>query len=98
MNDLQQQLEALRERVARVNQRFAEKHANSEKCSGAATEGAPDPHEHGLSGQPVETGQGSHWEAEMFYPSHRRHGSADIGALADLPDHRAWIQQVNAAL
>lgn len=81
MNDLQEQLQALRERVARVNQRFAEKH--SVPLSEPRT--APNPHEHGLSGEEVATEHGSHWELEMFYPSHRRHGSADIGALSDLP-------------
>jgi uncharacterized protein YprB with RNaseH-like and TPR domain len=82
MNDLQEQLEALRERVARVNQRFAEKYAEP-------VTDAPHPHEHGLShtlsGAVVETEHGSHWESETLYASHLRHGSADVGALADLP-------------
>lgn len=81
MNDLQEQLQALRERVARVNQRFSEKYKTEENVSADA----PDPHEHGLSGQQVDTEHGSHWESEMFYASHRRHGSADVGALSDLP-------------
>ena len=86
MNDLQEQLAALRERVARVNARFAEKYAEP-------LEDAPEPHEQGgsrtatadLAGHVVETEYGSHWESETFYASHRRHGSADVGALADLP-------------
>ncbi len=78
MNDLQEQLEALRERVARVNQRFVEKYEEP-----AAS--APQPHEQGLSGTLVETEHGVHWEIETLYPSHRRHGSADVGALAELP-------------
>jgi len=38
-----------------------------------------------LSGQEVETGFGKHFETEKLYERHRRHGSADIGSLADLP-------------
>jgi len=38
-----------------------------------------------LSGQEVETAFGRHFETEKLFEGHRRHGSADIGALADLP-------------
>lgn len=38
-----------------------------------------------LSGGEVETGFGRHFETEKLYERHRRHGSADIGSLADLP-------------
>jgi hypothetical protein len=38
-----------------------------------------------LSGQEIETAYGRHFETEKLYEGHRRHGSADIGALADLP-------------
>ncbi|MEI9814511.1 MAG: ribonuclease H-like domain-containing protein [Acidobacteriota bacterium] len=78
MNDLQEQLRALRERVARVNARFEEKHANPR-------ENASEPRKHGLSGEEVVTAAGKHWELETFYASHRRHGNADVGALSDLP-------------
>jgi uncharacterized protein len=47
-----------------------------------------DGHEHAqawLSGQEVETEFGRHFETEKLYEHHRRHGSADIGSLADLP-------------
>jgi uncharacterized protein YprB with RNaseH-like and TPR domain len=74
MNELREQLEALR---ARVNQRFAQKHGVREE--------APQPHEHGVSGQLVETACGAHFERETVYAAHRRHGNADIGALAELP-------------
>jgi len=36
-------------------------------------------------GRAVETALGSHWEVERRWPAHHRHGSADVGALADLP-------------
>jgi uncharacterized protein YprB with RNaseH-like and TPR domain len=38
-----------------------------------------------LGGSEVETPLGRHFETEKLYASHRRHGSADIGALAELP-------------
>ncbi|MEO5925635.1 MAG: ribonuclease H-like domain-containing protein [Bryobacteraceae bacterium] len=82
MNDLQEQLAALRERVARVNARFSEKYSEPPQH-------APEPHEQRLPetlpGQVVETAHGSHWETETLYASHRQHGSADVGALSDLP-------------
>ena len=37
-------------------------------------------------GQVIENGHGSHFEMEKLYPRHRHHGSADIGALAELPN------------
>jgi len=82
MNDLQEQLAALRERVARVNARYAEKYSEP-----LAT--APEAYEQRVSdtlaGEPVETAHGSHWESETLYANHRRHGSADVGALSELP-------------
>lgn len=81
MNDLQEQLEALRARVARVNERFEEKFA----APAPHGQHVPEPHEYGLSGDPVETEHGAHWETETLYANHKRHGSADVGALLDLP-------------
>ncbi len=39
-----------------------------------------------LGGDVVETAFGRHFETEKLYERHRRHGSADIGALAELPE------------
>jgi uncharacterized protein YprB with RNaseH-like and TPR domain len=38
-----------------------------------------------MGGEEVETEFGRHLETEKLYERHRMHGSADIGALADLP-------------
>ncbi len=82
MNDLQEQLAALRERVARVNARYSEKYSQPpQHASEAHEQRVPED----LSGQAVETEHGSHWETETLYASHKRHGNADVGALADLP-------------
>ncbi|MEO8098035.1 MAG: ribonuclease H-like domain-containing protein [Acidobacteriota bacterium] len=93
MNDLQEQLAALRERVARVHSRYSEKYAGRAAPAPVTQVDlqntdvieAPEPHEHGLSGQVIETAHGCHFESERLYQGHRRHGSADIGALSDLP-------------
>src|SRR5262245_9282813 len=88
MNDLQEQLRALRERVAKVNARMEEKFGS-----------APEPHKQASpttfeapEGDEVATGAGKHWEREMFYPSHRPHGRADVGALLDLPHD--WLTAI----
>ncbi len=38
-----------------------------------------------MSGQEIETAHGRHFETEKLYERHRRHGSADISSLAELP-------------
>ncbi|MEP6963538.1 MAG: ribonuclease H-like domain-containing protein [Acidobacteriota bacterium] len=90
MNDLQEQLAVLRERVARVNARYSEKYSSQAVAPSRGEQleelvNAPELHEQGLAGQVVETSQGCHFESERLYAGHRRHGSADIGALLDLP-------------
>ncbi len=39
-----------------------------------------------LGGEVVRTAHGRHFETEKLYERHRRHGSADIGSLAELPE------------
>ena len=83
MGDLQEQLASLRERAARAARACDEKFA--------ARESSPLPRpahhyiEEWLSGEEVATDFGRHFETEKLYERHRQHGSADIGALADLP-------------
>jgi uncharacterized protein len=96
MSDLQQQLAELRARVARIDRKYtADKYAERKHTDSPrpfAEPAAPQRYiedqryiEGWLSGQEVETAFGRHFETEKLYESHRRHGSADIGALADLP-------------
>jgi uncharacterized protein len=86
MGELQQQLTALRRRVAAIDRKYAEGPPN-----GLAEHIEPAPRaafryvEEWLSGEEVETSRGRHFETEKIFEHHRRHGSADIGALADLP-------------
>jgi hypothetical protein len=86
MNDLQQQIAELRARMERAraacDARFARSetgHAASPRSGGGAL------HDFFEFGQEIETPLGRHFEAETFFPAHRRHGSADIGALSELP-------------
>ncbi|MFL6350633.1 MAG: ribonuclease H-like domain-containing protein [Bryobacteraceae bacterium] len=37
-------------------------------------------------GEVVENEFGQHFQTERLFPSHKNHGSADVGALVDLPD------------
>jgi uncharacterized protein len=78
----QQQLEALRARVAQVAADCDRKLA----AIRPPTPRLPDRHEAAaLSSVEVETAFGRHLETEKLYAAHRRHGNADIGALSDLP-------------
>src|SRR5579885_3510226 len=83
MTDRRQRLAELRAQVAQIDQKYA-------SPPPAERPDAPDFHptryiEDWLCGQEVETRLGRHFETEKLYQAHRRHGSADIGALADLP-------------
>jgi uncharacterized protein YprB with RNaseH-like and TPR domain len=91
MSELREQLEALRERVARVNARYAQ---TAPARPQFIPEHAPEPENPGfpreyientLTGEEVQTSVGKHFETEKLYEAHRQHGSADIGALCDLP-------------
>jgi uncharacterized protein YprB with RNaseH-like and TPR domain len=78
MSDLQEQLAILRQRMARVMEQCAEKYeVPAQPRRWHIDEWMP--------GEEIETGHGKHFEAETFYARHRRHGSADIGSLAELP-------------
>lgn len=85
MQDIQEQLAALRRRVARVDRKY----------SGAAPAPAPQIRrdhkparyfvDEYLSGAEVETPHGRHFETERLWESRRRHGSLDISMLNELP-------------
>src|SRR5579872_5759105 len=88
MSELQDQLAALRQRMARAVQACDEKYGKPQN-----------PYSMGVSrissgrfeiqewfpGQEIETGHGKHFETETFYARHRRHGSAELSELAELP-------------
>ena len=88
MEDIQEQLAALRRRVARIDRKYA----------GAAAATPPPPRERDekparyfieelMSGEVVRTPHGEHFETEKLWERHRRHGSVDISDLAELPSN-----------
>lgn len=79
MSDLHQQLAELRARVERINVKY-DRPCPSPPCAEPLRY-----IEQWLSGTEIETAFGRHFETEKLYEAHRRHGSADIGALHDLP-------------
>jgi len=84
MNEqLRRQLEQLRRRIARIEAQTA---ASPARASLPAE-----------LGRAVETTLGTHWEIERSWPAHHRHGSADVGALADLPADLLAVLDENAA-
>ncbi len=85
MSEIQEQLAILRQRIARVSLDCDRKYAYSEPAPPALPRPAFEYVEEWLTGQEVETAFGRHFETEKLYERHRRHGSADIGSLADLP-------------
>ena len=82
MSDLQEQLATLRARIAKIDHKYA-------ASPPEAPPRLPHPPMHyikeWLTGEEIETEYGRHFETEKLYEHHRRHGSADIGALNDLP-------------
>jgi uncharacterized protein YprB with RNaseH-like and TPR domain len=78
MTSIQEQLTLLRQKVARIDRKYAPP-LPSRQCAAEFVEEI-------LSGQVVETPQGKHFETEKLYEKHRRHGSVNIYDLLDLPD------------
>ncbi|HPT29204.1 MAG TPA: ribonuclease H-like domain-containing protein [Bryobacteraceae bacterium] len=72
MEPLKHQLDLLRRRIARIDAHYA----------GQAGTGAQAPLP---EGKEVETPAGRHWEFERLWPAHFRHGTADVGALSEMP-------------
>lgn len=82
MQDIQQQLADLRQRIARIQQR-----ERTLSVSADTEAPPPAPVEHPLTGHVVTTPHGEHFETERLYPHFALHGSASIGDLAALaPD------------
>jgi uncharacterized protein YprB with RNaseH-like and TPR domain len=85
MEDIQQQLAALRQRIARVDRKWANGPPAApprppDRISGEFIDEL-------LSGEVVRTEFGEHFETERLWESHRRHGSVYISDLAELPEN-----------
>src|ERR1039457_3930838 len=86
MEDIQEQLAALRRRIARVDRKYADSSpppapvpSRERVASGAYVQDL-------ISGAVVSTPCGEHFETEKLWERHRRHGSMDISDLAELPE------------
>jgi uncharacterized protein YprB with RNaseH-like and TPR domain len=76
--DIQEQLSALRQRIAQIDARYETKPQSPQP---------PKFVENLLSGQVVETEQGRHFETEKLHPIDTRHGNIEISTLFELaPD------------
>jgi len=72
MDPLKVQLEALRARIKQIDQRYEE---------------PPRPETRALpEGYEVTSELGTHWQVDQLWPAHFHHGTADIGALSELPE------------
>jgi uncharacterized protein YprB with RNaseH-like and TPR domain len=82
VEDIQQQLAALRKRIARIE------HRPPVPRPGPSRESHPSRYliEQFMSGEVVRTPLGEHFETERVWERHRRHGSVDISDLSVLPD------------
>lgn len=80
--DVQEQLALLRQRIARIDRKYADGPAPGDDPRRPSRYFV----EEWLSGQEVETPHGKHFETEKLYESHKRHGSLEVGSLAELPE------------
>lgn len=81
MEDVQQQLAALRRRIGNLGRasdlpRPPERKTEAQRCA----------IEELVSGEVVRTPLGEHFETERLWERHRRHGSVDISDLDELPE------------
>jgi len=81
MEDIGQQLAALRRRMAGIDRKYAEPAAAAPRRPKEAAGFIQDL----MSGAVVHTAYGEHFETEKLWERHRRHGSVDISDLAELP-------------
>ena len=95
MSDLSKQLDQLRERISRIENRERGQEGQPTPASGSAvgtTAGsllfgrrAGPASRNPAQGREVETGFGRHWELERSWPAHYNHGLSDVGALSEIP-------------
>jgi uncharacterized protein len=84
VEDVQQQLAALRRQIARIDRKYADAPSPPRVRTPPPKPGRYI--EDLLSGEVVRTAYGEHFEAEKLWERHRRHGSVDIADLAGLPE------------
>jgi hypothetical protein len=91
MPDLSKQLDQLRQRISRLENRERDQEGQPTPASGGALGSLPFGRRAGpadrnpAQGKEVETEFGHHWELERSWPAHYNHGLSDVGALSEIP-------------
>jgi uncharacterized protein YprB with RNaseH-like and TPR domain len=85
MEDIQEQLAALRKRIARIDRKYSDAQPLSPPPRPRDEKPSRYFIEELMSGEVVSTPHGEHFETEKLWERHRRHGSVDIADLAELP-------------
>lgn len=81
--DIRDLLATLKSKIERINRKYAS--LSPSRARRDAQPPAPCLIERWIPGEVVETPRGRHFESERLWERHRRHGSMDVGALAELP-------------
>ncbi len=84
MLDVDQQLSRLRQRIAAIDGKYAKANLSPQRTR-AWTGSLHNPIEEWSDGQVVTNEFGEHFQVDRLFASHKHHGSADIGALFELP-------------
>jgi uncharacterized protein len=89
MLDVDAQLARLKQRIAAIDRRYAAKEPQQSTPVQQQTgqESARWFIEEWCEGQVVANDFGEHFQTERLFARHKQHGSADIGAIRDLPDN-----------
>lgn len=82
MLDVEAQLKHLKQRIAAIDRKYAAEPRRPPKRPAKSRWFI----EEWAEGQVVANEFGEHFQTERLFPRHKQHGSADIGALADLPE------------
>jgi hypothetical protein len=92
MSDLSKQLDQLRERISRLENREREQDGEPAPPPAGAAVGsllfarrASPASRNPEQGREVETESGRHWELERSWPAQYNHGLSDVGALSEIP-------------
>jgi uncharacterized protein len=84
--DVDGQLARLKQRVAAIDNKYAKRSRAELEPRPSEPSGARFFIEEWSEGEVVTNDFGEHFQMERLYAGHKRHGSADIGALAELPE------------
>lgn len=91
MLDTDSQLARLKQRIAAIDLRFAQRGAGIAPTRHAVEPEEPTDEpirsriEEWADGEVVQNEFGEHFQTERLFPAHKQHGAADIGTLAELP-------------